>query len=355
MREGTTIPAELAEDGARDSGHRRVLPRVTHVRRRGPLLRPARAGARDSGLYGFDLTAGCALGCAFCFVRGTARYPGPDRLLFDPRVVDAVGEAIDALELPPKRVVLSPSSDPLPPIREIREATLRVITQLLERDIEVVLMTRGRVTRDVASVLGSAPGKVRAAVGMATLGRTLSRALEPMAPSGHHRLRGIERLLEAGVPVEARIEPLIPGLTDTRENLRPLLRELGKVGVREAVVHYAFLQPAVIPTIREALIPLGHAERLVDLYEGGPVFSIGEAGATKHLPLDSRREGLARVLAWGAEAGLIISTGAAQNPDLPRLEFPSPADAVREHVREFRGQGPALPPRPIAVPEPVSV
>ena len=30
------------------------------------------------------------------------------------------------------------------------------------------------------------------------------------------------------------------------------------------------------------------AERLVDLYEGGPVFSIGEAGATKHLPLDVR-------------------------------------------------------------------
>ncbi|WP_169980840.1 SPL family radical SAM protein [Tautonia rosea] len=297
---------------------------VRYVRRRGPLLRPARGGVRESGLYGIDLTAGCAMGCAFCFVKGTMRDPGPGRLLFDPRVVKAIGPAIEALDVPPKRVVLSPSSDPLPPIREVRSATLRIIEQLLERGIEVVVMTRGRVTRDLARLLGSAPDRVRVAVGVTTLGRSLSRALEPSAPLGTRRLKGMECLIEAGIPVEARLEPLIPGLTDTRENLRPLLRELGRIGVREAMVHYAFLQPAVIPTLREALTPFGYTERLVDLYEGGPVFSVGEAGATKHVPLDARREGLARVIAWGAEAGLIVSTGSAQNPDLPKIEAVSP-------------------------------
>jgi hypothetical protein len=129
---------------------------------------------------------------------------------------------------------------------------------------------------------------------------------------------------------------LIPALSDTRENLRPLFRELGRIGVRDVLVHYAFLQPAIIPSLRDALAPFGHSERLVDLYEGGPVFSVGEAGATKHLPLDARREGLARVISWGAEADLLVRTGPGQNPDLPRL---SPETV-------------ALPPAPLAPADP---
>jgi DNA repair photolyase len=329
MTDGATIETLDVPTTGGDPGRR--LPALRYVRRRGPLFRPARSGPRDAGLYGFDLTAGCALGCAFCFVRGTARDPGPDRLLFDPEVVGSIGPALDRLESPPRRVVLSPSSDPLPPIREVRLATIRVIEQLLDRGIEVVLMTRGRVTRDVARLLGSRP--------------------ERMAPPGARRLKGIGLLLDAGVPVEARIEPLIPGLTDTRENLRPLLRELGRIGVRDAVAHYAFLQPAILPPIRAALTPLGHAERLVDLYEGGPVFSVGEAGATKHLPIEARREGLARVIAWGAEAGLIVTTGSAQNPDLPRLDAiapPTPPPADRRRTPPSKSRARSVDPRPAA-------
>ncbi|QDV35783.1 SPL family radical SAM protein [Tautonia plasticadhaerens] len=325
MADGATIEAPVpvpASAGPGPSG--RELPGLTRVRRRGPLFRPARGGPANPGLFGLDLTAGCALGCSFCYVRGTVRDPGPGRLLFDPDVSSLVGPALDAMERPPARVVLSPSSDPLPPIREVREATLRVIETLLGRGIGVVLMTRGRVTRDVVRLLRSAPGLCRAAVGVSTLGRTLSRALEPMAPPGRARLAGIARLIEADVPVEVRLEPLIPALTDTRENLRPLFRELGRIGARDVLAHYAFLQPAVIPSLREALAPLGHSERLVDLYEGGPVFSLGEAGATKHLPLDARRDGLARVISWGAESGLIVRTGSSQNPDLPRLDPSTP-------------------------------
>ena len=329
MTEGATTAAAIVRSA-------RPRPNMTRVRRRGPVLRPARGGPGPSGLYGLDLTAGCALGCAFCYVRGTARDPGPDRLLFDPNVVAALGSALDALEIPAQRVVLSPSSDPLPPIREIRSATLRVIEELLGRGIEVSLMTRGRVPHEVVTLLATARVPVQAAVGVATLGRELSRVLEPSAPLGTLRLKGLEALVGAGVPVEARIEPLIPGLTDTTENLRPLLRELGRIGVRDVVAHYVFLPPAILPTLRDALAPLGHAERLADAFEGGPVFTVGMAGTTKHLPLDARREGLARLISWGAEFGLQVRTGSAQNPDLPRLGTPAQTEPARSPTRRER-------------------
>jgi len=291
-------------------------PTVRMVRRRGPLFRKASAAAA-AGLYGLDLTAGCGVACPFCHIRGSARDPGPGRILFDPRVAERIGSEIDAMVEPPERVVLSPSSDPLPPDRAIRAATLRVIERLRERDIAVELMTRGRVTKAIAQALSPEPPDCRANVAITTLDRALSRTLEPRAPVPAFRLKGIETLLEHDVPVEIRLEPLIPGLTDTVENLKPLFRALAKRGVRSVTAHYLFLQTAMKRPLQDALTPLGLAEKLIDDYDQGPVFSIGSIGATKHLPLAARKAGLGAVIALGSEFGLTVVTGRGQNPDLP--------------------------------------
>src|SRR5436305_740687 len=92
-------------------------PRLVRVARRGPLLRPSPTSV---GVYGLDLTAGCLHDCVYCHIKSSSRYPGDDRVLFDPFTSEGIPEALDALELRPECVVLSPSSDPLPPNREVR-------------------------------------------------------------------------------------------------------------------------------------------------------------------------------------------------------------------------------------------
>ena len=47
-----------------------------------------------------------------------------------------------------------------------------------------------------------------------TLDASLQRALEPRASHPEHRLRAIEKLAEAGIPVGVMVAPVIPGLTD---------------------------------------------------------------------------------------------------------------------------------------------
>src|SRR5262249_25718454 len=160
-----------------------------------------------------DLTAGCLHGCPYCHIRGSARYPGPGRVLFDPRVVARLGPALDGLPEPPKLVVLSPESDPLPPIRDVRDAAVGAARTPLERGIATVVMTRGGIPRDLITLLAAHPDRARVALGITTLGPALSRALEPHAASPRARLKGLARLIEAGVPVEVRLEPLIPDLT----------------------------------------------------------------------------------------------------------------------------------------------
>jgi len=322
--------------------------------RKGPILRPARSPQGDDGVYGLDLTAGCAHGCPFCHIRAAAWFPGENRVLFDPSLVRRFKWTLDALPKPPKLVVLSPTSDPFPPHREVRAQAHRIIETLLGRGVEVLVMTRGRIPLALIPLLVEHKPQIRVAVALTTMNKELSRVLEPAATPPRVRLRGIARLLDAGAQVDVRLEPLIAGLSDTRENLIPLFEDLERIGVRKVLAHYLFLHSAMLASLRNALGPLGLSEKLGDDYEGGPMFSLGTLGPTRHLPLDVRREGLARLSAWGAEHGLIIETGTAQNPDLPRSEHSAHTFSQSSTGGAFlRRRAGAPVTKPDAVPHPV--
>ncbi len=288
------------------------------VSRKGPLLRPSRAALPTLGTFGLDLTAGCGLDCPTCYIRGLPTYPGDGRVLFDPETADRLVETLESLERPPGLVVLSPHGDPLPEHRAIREEATRVVRVLLDRGIGVAILTRGWISRSLVADLSEHPDLARVDVALTTLTKSLSRVMEPRASPPAARLRALSRLTAAGVVAEVRLEPLIPGLTDTATNLKPLFAGLARAGVGRVVAHYLFQHPAMIEPTAEALAPLGMAQRLADTFQGGPVFPLGNLKPLKHLPLEARREGFARLAAWGAEAGLVVETGAAQNPDMPR-------------------------------------
>ena len=147
-------------------------PRVIARTRRGPILRPS---PTVEGVFGLDLSAGCLHGCAYCQIRGSKTYPGPDRVVFDPRSALMLEAALDELGDAVRRVVLSPTSDPLPPDRSVRAEAVRVAEVLLERGIELFVMTRGRVPRRLIDVLAGHPGRATVAVGLLSLSKPLVR------------------------------------------------------------------------------------------------------------------------------------------------------------------------------------
>lgn len=332
-----------SEDHSGDVEVVRRKPAWIRVNRRGPILMPARDGG-VSGLFGMDLTAGCGMACPFCHIRGSALFPGEGRIRFDPNVDRRLASILDTMPERPRTVVLSPNSDPLPPERDVRQTALRVIETLLEREVRVILMTRGRIPRAIVDGLASTEAeRVSVLVGMMTADRKLARALEPWAATPIRRLDGIGRLIEAGVPTEVRLEPLIPGLTDTRENSVPLFRALERLGVRRVVVHYLFRHPSMIEPLAKALAPLQWVEKLEDAFLQGPAFPLGSLGTTKHIPVETRREGLARLCAWGAEYGLTVETGASQNPDLAGPERAAKPLPLPGRKRRQRASAEAVP------------
>ncbi len=312
-------------------------PKLIQVHRRASILRLARGVAGVKGLYGIDLTAGCFSGCAFCFLKETARFPGPDRILFDPDIIRRVASEIDEAEIPVRRVVLSPASEPLPTITSIRETALALIRLLFERGIEVYMMTRERVTSDFVEVLKTQPRLSRVAICLNTLDRTISRSLEPRAPLGSTRLRGARRLIDAGIAVEVRLEPVIPFLTDSTEVLRPLFDKLSRIGIDQVTVQHLFTTPAIQRSTRERLQVLGVADRIDDAFDQGPVISLGEVGRVKLLKAEIRRQSMAQIMAIAAEFGLTAHTSTAQNPDLPASNRDRPKVLPTSSQEAMRG------------------
>ena len=300
---------------------KRPLPSLVPVGRRGPVLRPSSSVA---GIYGVDLTAGCGHKCVYCPVAVSSREEGQeDRIPFDPYTTEALAAALDDAGLDVQTIVLSPQSDPLVPFGPVRAEAVRVSKLILERGLDLVIMTRGRFSRRMVELLAAYPDQVRVGIGLFSLSKPLVRTMEPLAASPRGRIRDVHRLVSAGVPVEIRLEPLIPELTDTRDNLAPLFHALSDAGASRVVAHYLFQHPRVQMSLENALELVKAPASAKEMFAEGPKVSVGTLGMVRNLPREIRREGLARVMSWGAEFGLIVSTGSAQNPDLPRNPTPA--------------------------------
>jgi DNA repair photolyase len=119
-------------------------------------------------------------------------------------------------------------------------------------------------------------------------------------------------LREHGVRVRVELAPLVPGLTDTRDNLRPVLEALAAVGVRQVTAGYLSLRPGTPANLHAALH--GAEATVLAQYAGGPMLRT-EGGLARHLPKARRQRGYAALMALAAEHAVGVSVCSLTNPD----------------------------------------
>ncbi len=166
---------------------------------------------------------GCEHGCVYCFARPSHAYldlsPGLD---FETRLyakTNAAERLRAELAKPGYRcspISLGINTDAYQPI----ERRWRVTRQLLEVFAEcrhpVSLITKSAlIQRDLDLLAPMArDGLVHVYVSITSLDNRLSSKLEPRAAAPHTRLKTVQALHEAGVPVGTMVAPVIPTLTD---------------------------------------------------------------------------------------------------------------------------------------------
>jgi DNA repair photolyase len=233
----------------------------------------------------------------------------------------------------PRAVYIGPSSDPFPPSSAVQNEAAQVARVLSKHGIESWFMTRGYIRPAVLRCLAEDAWHVQVTVALTTMNRSLQRALEPLTAPPRLRVRQVADLRVAGIRVQVALEPLLPGLTDTRENLAPVLKALADAGATHIKAGYAFLRSNVHEALLPVLEPLGCAESVLERYRSGPILAAGSLAPARYLPKKYRQRGYASLMALAAGYGITVAISALANPDF-RLPAPE-AEVARAEVPLF--------------------
>lgn len=270
-----------------------------------------------------NIAQGCAHRCAFCFARAYPSYPGDEVVYLFDDTPQRLAAELKSRRNRPRAVYISPSTDPFMPLAEVQAETAAVVDVLAEHGIEAWLMTRGFIRPAILRRLAAHRAHVQVTVGLTTLDRRLQRLLEPLAAPPRLRLRQIAQLREQGIAVQVELAPLVPGVTDGRENLEPLLEALARCGIRRVMTGYLFLRPAIGEQLVGALGPCGLDEPVLSAFESGPILQDGAIAAARYLPKVRRQRGYAAVMALASRHGITVTVSGLTNPDF-RAPPPAP-------------------------------
>lgn len=183
--------------------------------------------SNDSPDISFDLSInpyrGCEHGCVYCFARPTHSYlnlsPGLDfetRIIAKVNAADRLRETFAARSYRAKLLNIGAATDAYQPIERRLGITRSVIEVLSQCRHPFSLVTKSSgVERDLDLIAPMAAERLAAVyVSLTSLDTALARILEPRAAAPQRRLRTIEALAKAGVPVGVSVSPMIPFINE---------------------------------------------------------------------------------------------------------------------------------------------
>lgn len=172
---------------------------------------------------GLNPYRGCEHGCAYCYARPTHEYLGFSAGLdFETQIVvkedlpELLRAELAAPRWRPQVVGISGVTDAYQPLERRFGLTRRCLEVLAAFRNPVGIITKNALVARDADILGELASFDAASVALSltTLDSTLHRCMEPRASHPSQRLRAVEALAEAGIPVGVMLAPVIPGLTD---------------------------------------------------------------------------------------------------------------------------------------------
>lgn len=225
--------------------------------------------------FGFTINAyrGCSHACTYCFARPTHAYlglgTGED---FERKIVVKVN-AVERLraELRSPRwkgdpIAMGTNTDPYQKAEGKYHLTQGIVTVLAEAGNSFSILTKSTlVLRDLELLADAATRTyVRLAISIGSLDREVWQLTEPGTPPPDKRLDAVRRLSEAGVRCGVLIAPVLPGMSDSDDQLRAVAQaclEAGAVSVTPVALHLR-------PGVREHYLAWLARTRpeLVDLY-----------------------------------------------------------------------------------------
>ena len=181
----------------------------------------------DSPDIPFDLSInpyrGCEHGCVYCFARPTHSYlnlsPGLDfetKIIAKVNAAERLREALASRSYEALPLNIGSATDAYQPAERRLGITRSLIEVLAEHRHPFSIITKSSgIERDIDLLAPLARERlVSVYISIPTLDAELARVMEPRATAPARRLRTMERLAQAGIPVGVSVSPLIPFLNE---------------------------------------------------------------------------------------------------------------------------------------------
>jgi len=204
--------------------------------------------------YSINPYRGCEHGCAYCYARPTHEYLGHSAGLdFETKIYvkeeapRLLHEKLMSRSWEGEAIFLSGNTDCYQPV----ERQLKLTRQCLEVMVRFknpfsIITKNALITRDIDLISEMAKlNGARVFLSVTTLDDDLCAKLEPRTSRPAARLRAIEDLAKAGIPVGVNVAPCIPGLTD--HEMPAILKAARDAGAESAGFTPVRLPLAVTP------------------------------------------------------------------------------------------------------------
>lgn len=244
---------------------------------------------------------GCEFGCTYCYARDTHKWTmeraagardttAQSSVLatgesFETRILVKIDAAallrrtLDPSRIDGKPIVIGTATDPYQPAERRFRITRGLLEALLPyRGLHLGIITKSPlITRDTDLLVQLAERHtVSIHISLAALDGRLVRRLEARSPAPHARLRALARLARAGLDVGLLAAPIIPGITDGRDQLAALFRAAKEAGARRVSGEALRLGPAArrhfLPLLAREFPELAerYARRYAHRHSAGP-------------------------------------------------------------------------------------
>ncbi len=290
---------------------------LIRARRRSRVLVPS-ALACLSTLPTINLTAGCLHDCAYCYIRGYSGYPGESTAVLYEDTPERLEHELGRAKMKPRAVYFSPSSDLFQPHPDIQRCAEQVLAILFRHGVGVAFLSKGVIPEQAMALLEAHAHLVQAQIGLISTTDDVARTFEPGAALPATRLEQMEWLVRAHISVAVRVDPILPGITDTDDELASLFDQVAATGVTRASAGVLFARPGITGSLRRTAGPLAtRVPPLLARFRNGDSLEMRGAGTgVGVLPAAEREAIFSRIRRHAAARGIAVRICACKNADI---------------------------------------
>jgi DNA repair photolyase len=196
---------------------------------------------------------GCEFGCRYCYARYTHEFMELDGAEFESKIyAKANAGPIVSRDLAEKHfgdehIAIGSATDPYQPAEREFGVTRAILERMAERSgLSLSITTKSdQIVRDIDLLQRiSRRSSLTVNITIVTMRTRLARTLEPRAPRPDLRLIALRKLRDAGISAGVFAMPVLPGLTDSEDDLDALARAAGEAGAGWFLAAALWLMPS---------------------------------------------------------------------------------------------------------------